>query len=479
MGRSNRVYAAALSAIATSLAIPAAAQDLLWTRQLGTAEWDRSQAVAVDSAGNVYISGHTAGSLGGPHQGGWDAFLAKYDSAGNLLWMRQLGTSEGDDSAGLAVDNNGDVYISGYTEGSLGGDNQGVRDAYLAKYDGDGNLLWARQLGTAAIDYGVGAAVDSDGGVYIGGMTLGSLGGPQQGEFDAFVARYDSAGNLLWTRQFGTPGLDSCGAITTDSAGNVYINGATWGDLGGPNQGGQDAYVAKFDSAGNLLWTRQLGTAAFDSGSAVATDGSGSVYISGGTDGNLGGDNQGERDAYLAKYDSAGTLLWTRQLGTSARDRSLMAAVDDAGGVYITGDTTGSLGGPNQGDKDFFLSKYDSTGNLLWMLQHGTTAEDAAYSVVADRSGSVYISGYTGGSLGGPHQGGLDAFLAKYHAGNEPCLPDLNGDGTVDTQDFIQFLNLWAAGDDLADWNTDGVVNTQDFIAFLNDWSGAHSNGCP
>ena len=126
--------------------------EVAWTRQLGTSSDDYSHSVAVDSAGNAFISGHTDGSLNGDNAGQWDAFLVKYDSDGNWLWSRQLGTSSYDFSESVAVDGAGNAFISGSTQGNLGGNNAGLTDAFLTKYDSDGNLLWTQQLGTSSYD---------------------------------------------------------------------------------------------------------------------------------------------------------------------------------------------------------------------------------------------------------------------------------------------------------------------------------------
>ncbi len=114
-----------------------------------------------------------------------------------------------------------------------------------------------------------------------------------------------------------------------------------------------------------------------------------------------------------AQAEEPYAIEWSRQLGTSRNDSGNGVATDPLGNVFISGRTEGSLGGPNAGDYDAFVSKYDSTGNLLWTRQLSTSAEDNSYGVAADPLGNIYISGYTAGSLGGPNAGGRDAFLVK------------------------------------------------------------------
>lgn len=158
-----------------------------WVRQLGTSDYDESHSVATDGDGNVYITGWTEGSPAGPNQGINDAWLAKYSTAGDLLWTRQLGTDSFDYSHGVATDRAGNVYITGGTEGSLGGTNQRGPDAYVAKYSTAGALRWVRQIGTSSADVSEGVATDGDGSIYISGTTAGSLGGANQGLNNAWL----------------------------------------------------------------------------------------------------------------------------------------------------------------------------------------------------------------------------------------------------------------------------------------------------
>ena len=382
--------------------------DLAWVRQLGTYNNDYGLSVALDDLGNAYISGQTQGSLGGTSAGDTDAFLAKYDFSGSLIWKRQLGTSAIDECWSIAVDGSGNAYIGGSTEGSLGGPQVGYYDAFLAKYDASGTLLWTRQQGIKNhYDFCLSVAVDGSGNAYITGFTEGS---PTDG-LDGFLTKYNASGTLLWTRQLGTTANDEARSVAIDGSGNAYITGFTEGSLGGPNAGGYDMFLAKYDGSGTLLWTRQRGTSTGDYSLSVATDGFGNAYISGFTRGST----SDSEDAFLAKYDPSGNLLWQRKLGVNnSTDESTSVAIDNWGRVYISGYTKGSLGGPNAGRADAFLAKYDTFGTLLWTRQIGTTRYDYSNSVAVDQAGNAYISGYTDGSLGGANAGGHDAFLAKY-----------------------------------------------------------------
>jgi hypothetical protein len=385
-----------------------------WTKQWGTSSSDSSGSVSADGLGNVYISGDTDGSLGATNAGDYDAFVSKYNSAGNLQWTRQLGTTNRDRSTGVSADGLGNVYISGYTNGILGAMTAGDYDAFVSKYDAAGQLQWTQQLGTSLQDLGSSVSADGLGNVYISGSTYGSLYGTNAGEQDAFVSKYDAAGNLQWSRQLGTNGRDQSFHVSADGLGSVYISGNTRGSLGGTYAGLEDAFISKYDEAGNFQWTRQLGTTLNDYAGGVSADGLGNVHVSGGTYGMLGGSNAGISDAFASKFDAAGNLQWMRQFGTSAHEGSSGVSADGLGNVYLTGTTQGNLGQTNAGFNDAFVTKFDVAGNLQWTRQLGTSTYDESSAVSADGLGGVYVAGNTLGSLGGTYVGSGDAFVAKY-----------------------------------------------------------------
>jgi hypothetical protein len=244
------------------------------------------------------------------------------------------------------------------------------------------------------------------------------LGGPSSGDNDAWIARYDSAGNQTWIRQFGTAAFEDVTGFAPDGFGGVYMNGLTQGSLGAPNAGDYDAWVTHYDSAGNQSWLRQLGTSSRDYVFGIAPAGSVGAYVCGWTGGALGGPNAGDYDVWIARYDIAGNQIWIRQFGTSVFDAAYAAASDGLAGVYISGETQGGLGAPSAGSRDVWIAHYDGAGNQTWIQQFGTSAADAAYAVVPSGAGGLYVSGSTYGSLGGPSAGNRDGWLARYEL---PC----------------------------------------------------------
>ncbi len=391
--------------------------ELQWLREFGSAAEEQGYAVAVHSSG-VYVGGYTLGALPGQAaSGGVDAFVRKYDLEGNLVWTRQFGTSAYDNAASLAVDSSG-VYVAGRTSGALPGQSSaGSEDTYLRKYDFDGNVVWTRQFGSSSSDIPTGVAIDSSA-VYVVGDTNGSLPGQtNQGSWDGFVRKYDLDGNALWTRQIGTSGFDSGSGVAL-AGGAIYVAGYTGGAMPGQASAGDlDAYVRKYDGSGNEVWTRQFGSSAADRGLEAATDSTG-VYVVGYAGAALPGQSgAGGLDAFIRKLDFGGTTLWTRQFGSAGTEQAIGVATDSSR-VYVSGPTSGAVGSAaNQGLDDAFVRVYDQGGNVVQTLQIGSPSDDQLYKIAADSSG-VYAAGKTKGSLEGQtNAGDWDAFLVKFAAG--------------------------------------------------------------
>jgi uncharacterized protein (UPF0548 family) len=398
-----------------------AAGDIQWIHQFGGIVPSDEVGDAVAADGSVYVVGYTTGSLPGQASaGGTDAFVVKFDTAGKPVWARQFGSPSDDYAYGVAADASG-VYVVGSTGGALPGQpTAGGRDAFVVKFDTAGNQTWARQFGSASDDYAYGVAADPSG-VYLTGNTFGTLGGPgQRPGPDTFVVRYDVAGNPVWAHQFGSTSDDYVTGLAADATG-VYVAGNTGGALPGQRSAGaQDAFVVRYDAAGDQVWTRQFGSASDDYAHGVAANASG-VYVVGSTVGALPGQaSSGALDAFVVRYDAAGNPVWTRQFGSSATDSTTGLAVD-ATGVYVTGDTMGTLPGQvNAGRQDVFVVRYDAAGNQVWVRQFGSASDDLAYEVAAD-AGGVYLTGDAGGALPGQAStGGQDAFVVRYDVAGNP-----------------------------------------------------------
>jgi|GEM_PF-961717 len=332
--------------------------------------WDDSSfAVQEDAAGNLYVGGRydTTGILGFPglvNSGGFDGILAKFDPSGSLLWIRQFGASNApppglEHAYALALDPAGNPVITGtvFANANFGSTNlvlAGTQDGFLAKYDTNGTLQWARPIGSTAFGEGRGLASDAAGNLYVSGFFTGSIlsnGVPiaSAGSSDVFVAKFSSTGGLIWLRTAGGAGADQAEDLSLDPQGNVVITGtfaatATFGATTLTSAGGADVFVAKYDNAGNLLWARSGGGTGDENsfGADLTTDRVGNVYVTGAFQGTaqFGSTtltSAGSDDVFVAKYSPAGSLLWSHQFGGTGFDHARGIAVDGSGSVFLTG----------------------------------------------------------------------------------------------------------------------------------------------
>jgi len=398
------------------------------TRQFGTSSDDKGNAVAVDSSNNIYVTGETKGGIeGNTNSGNLDMFLVKYSSSGGILWTKQLGTGNHDRSRDLTIDSSDNIFVTGYTWGGIDGNtNSGGIDMFLVKYSSSGVKQWTKQLGTSEGDQGEGITVDNSGNIYVTGVTSGGLdGNTSAGLTDSFLVKYNSSGVKQWTKQLGTSSNDIAYDLVLDSSNNIYIGGYTEGNLdGNTNAGGSDISLVKYNSSGTKQWTKQFGSSAEDSVQDIAVDSSDNIYLTGITRGSLDGLTGSEVDMFLVKYSDNGTKLWTKLLSSEGNsiDAGKGLAIDSSDNIYVTGWTTGSMeSNTNAGtsyNADIFLSKYNSAGTKQWIKQLGTSSSEGGHAVAIDSSNNIYVTGYTEGGLDGNTSlgGNNDVFLLKYNS---------------------------------------------------------------
>jgi hypothetical protein len=260
------------------------AGNLLWGRQSYSANnvTETVNGIGTDGTGHVYLAGS---NWGDPSRS--NLWMGKYDYDGNELWHKVVDLSQDsqDFAGGVAADALGNVFTVGLEAGA----------PYIAKFDTDGNFVWLRNPPVAHGGFPEPKAVTADGlgNVYVSGRSINN---------DAYLVKYDTNGNELWSRTLGTSANDEGWAVSVDHLGSVYIAGFTLGNLSGTKAGASDAFLGKYDVNGNFLWSYQFGSNRNDFGFGIAADGLGHVYVTGSTDGDLGGPNAGMGDVFIAKF---------------------------------------------------------------------------------------------------------------------------------------------------------------------------------
>ena len=401
----------------------------LWTGSLvqlvGTSGTDTATGVATDSNGNVYLSGVTTQSLDGRSFNGGrsDAFLSKYDNSGNRKWTRLLGTIGVEAAYDLAVDRSGNIVIVGSTNGKLGSRQNRRYDAFVAKFDAAGNRKWVRLVGTKGTDEANGVTTTSTGAVVVVGDAAFSLAGRTHagGSSDGFIAKFSTNGARRWIRLVGSAGTDSMASVDSDSSGNLYIAGLAGAKIGSRTyNGGQgDALVTKYDKTGMQIWLELLGTSGLDGAYGVAAAQGGGLGVTGRAGGSMAGHahNGGRFDGFVARFDSTGTRVWTRLVGSMGDDVTWRIAFGPKGHFQIVGATPHRLPGNryNGGPLDGFVAEYDGNGKRKGITLIGTLGRDEATGVTVAPSGFTYISGSTSAPLAGrAYNGGVsDAFFVR------------------------------------------------------------------
>ena len=355
-----------------------------WIATLGGTSAERSYGIATDSSGNTYVSGWTDAGTGGSY----DILVVKYNSSGVIQWQRTLGGTGFEYWGGLTIDSSSNVYITASAEGGLGGD-----DLYIAKLNSSGVTQWQRVIGASQAQVGHGVVVDSSGNVYIAGQTYSS-----SNSWDWLIAKYNSSGVIQWQKTLGGSSQDALqqANAAVDSSGNLYIAGYTENS----GAGSRDWLIIKFNTSGVIQWQRTLGLANNDQAKGIALDSSGNVYV-------IGYEN-GQGQIIIAKYNNSGTIQWQRYLDGGSSEGGFGITIDSSDNIYINGVTRSE----SNGNQNFIIVKYNTSGDVQWQRYLGGTNHDYGYGISTDNSGNIYVNGYTASS----GAGGDDFLVAKLPA---------------------------------------------------------------
>src|SRR5262245_44724759 len=423
---------------------------LVYSTFLGGSGNESASGIAVDAAGNAYVTGVTSSlnfptTLGAVQTasggGGFaDAFVTKLDPTGStLVYSTYLGGSGNDRGLGIVVDGIGNAYVTGGTDstnfpttrGAMQATSGGGNDAFVAKLNPAGSaLVYSTYLGGTGSDQGVGISVDAAGNAYVSGVTgsthFPTTPGAVQTTFggiqDAFVTKLDPSGStLVYSTYLGGSGNDASLGIVVDAVGSAYVTGGTnspnFPTTAGavqtsPPGGGGDAFVTKLDPAGSALaYSTYLGGSAFDQSFHIAVDAVGSVYLTGITNsmdfptttGAVQTTSGGSGDAFVTKLNATGSaLVYSTYLGGGGGDEGVGIAVDAAGNAYGTGftdstnfpTTAGAVQTTLGGGADAFMTKLDPTGStLVYSTYLGGSGSDLGLAIVVDGVGNVYVTG--------------------------------------------------------------------------------------
>jgi hypothetical protein len=413
-----------------------------WHTFYGSGNEDFGQSIAVNSNGDIYVTGRSYASWNSPGNkaplhsftGSHSVFILKLNSSGAYQWHTFYGSGNWDDGTGIALDSSGNVYVSGTSEGTWGSPLNpfvvGYHNAFVLKLNSSGVYQWHTFYGGSST-YCNAIALDSNSNVYIAGEAWGGWGSPLQpysGKAEIFVLKLDSNGTYLWHTFYGsTDNNDAAYAIAVDTEGNSYTTGRSEGSWGAPlhayNSGGS-AFVLKLNKDGEYLWHTFYGSSGpyeHTYAWAIAAN-SNHVYISGFS--GQAWDNQlvplnDEGTLFVLKLDKNGAYKWHTFYGAYGED-SRGIVLDANSNVYVIGTSDDSWGTPlhahTPNSDNIVLLNLDSNGSYRWHTFYGATGFDYGNAIAINSSGNLYATGMSVNSWGSPLHGingGGDLFILK------------------------------------------------------------------
>lgn len=491
---------------------------LLYSSYLGGNGYDYGNALAVDSSGNIYITGQTSstnfptttGVYQTTNNGGYDLYVAKINPSTGLIYSTYIGGNSNDIAYDIVVDSANYTYITGQTSS----DNfpvttdacqltrTGNSDVFVVKLNPTGTgLAYSTYLGGGDFDAGRGIALDNNGNIYITGLTGSNnfpvSSTPYQKDFaggvecrDCFVAEINTNTGLVYSSYLGGSGNDYGSGITVDNTGNIYIIGTTSSTdfpTSGPitsNHGNNDAFIVNLNPSKGLEYSIYIGGNGDDYGNDIARDNEGNIYITGQTQssnfttttGAYQTQNNGDIDVFITKLNSSADLVYSTYLGGNSYDYGISIALDSAGNAYITG-LTSSDNFPLTSDacqntnfgEDAFMFELNSTGTgLIYSTYLGGRGSDIGKSIDLDSTGNIYIVGQT---LSENFPTTTDAYQTTYNSNSDAFLvkfaaiygPDLTINNLNITNNSGNNYTITAKIKNI------GYAGAESFIVFLQD----------
>lgn len=405
--------------------------------------------------------------------------------AQNCAWAKAVGGDKDDFGQSVFTDANNNVYLVGFfrsatiTFGTITLTNADITgntsDIYIAKYDSNGNVLWANSTGGTDDEMGQSVCSDASDNVYLTGkfqspsITFGTttLTNTASTQDDIFIVKYASNGNVLWAKSAGGNNEDYSNSIATDINENVYLTGGfksssiSFGanTLSNLNVGTDDIFVVKYDPNGNALWANSHGGTGYDYGKSLSTDVSGNIYLTGSfwstsiTFGTTTLSTAGAQDIFIVKYNSNGIVQWVNSAGGPSTDDGLSTSTDANGNVYVSGSFlsnaitfgTFNLSNPMNGISQIFIVKYTPNGTVLWVKSEGGNSDAVGASVATDANNNVYLTGYFSAStitfgnttLNNSGVGSDDIYISKYASDGAALWASSAGGNSMDRVNSI------------------------------------------
>ena len=392
-------------------------QQFDWATMAGGEGSDQAYAIATDNNGNSYVTGWFSesahfGDIILTSEGGKDVFVAKYNNDGEVIWAKRAWGIASNSAAGITLDWDGFPIITGWFAESIHFEDivlesQGSYDMFVARYNSEGDVIWAKSAGGEGDDYGNRLTTNIEHDVLVAGsFRYTAYFGEEtsissEGDRDIFIANYANTGDFQWVKEAGGGGEDRAYDIISNDEGSTYFTGvfngkAFFGEYDVMSGAFLSTYICKMDAGGNFLWVRKGSGGAndFARGFGIAMDGEGYIYGNGTFSGKLTFSEQtveatgGEFDfdTYLVKYKNDGELMWLKNAGGYGMDQAMDIFTDIDGNSFVTGFFSDraefdDLVLESQGKADVFVAQYNWAGEVQWVKQAGGNYLDYSYGI--------------------------------------------------------------------------------------------------
>jgi hypothetical protein len=379
-----------------------------WQRCLGGSDLEYKGLWISPTLGGGFIgSGQTSSNNGdvSGNQGQKDIWVVKLDSSGIIEWQKCFGGTAEDEAYPIEQTVDGGYIFSGATK-SVDGDvvgNHGSQDAWIVKLNSTGEIQWQKCIGGTGFDNSHKIKQTLDGGYVFVGQTFSNDGdvSGNHGEGDAWVVKLNSIGEIQWQKCFGGSALDAGLSIQQTTNGGYIFSGETFsnnGDVSG-NNGADDAWIVELNPTGEIQWQKCLGGTGNEAGFSILQTSEGDFIFSGVTDSNNGdvSGNHGQNDAWIIRFDSAGTIQWKKCFGGTNDDYGISINPTNDGNFILIGSTSSNDGdvSGNHGISDFWIVKFDSSGVLQWQKCLGGQLVDGGLSIHPISNNGFVCSGFT------------------------------------------------------------------------------------
>ncbi|MBK8557425.1 MAG: T9SS type A sorting domain-containing protein [Lewinellaceae bacterium] len=422
----------------------AQAPNIIWQKTFGGTADDYAYCIKAVTGGYI-LAGYTNSNDGdvSGNYGSCDYWIVKTNTDGDILWKKTLGGTGCEAAKSIAETTDGGYVVVGWSTSADGdvGNNYGGADLWAVKLNSAGVIQWERSIGGAGQDYAESVVATADGGYILAGYVQDLSTG---GFTDGLVTKFTPNGNVEWFKILGGSSSDKLSSIQTTDDGGYIVAGRSAsndGDVSG-NHGNFDVWVVKLNSTGNVQWQKSFGGSQDDSASDIQTTIEGGYIVAGYTESNNGDVtyNQGNADYWIIKISASGSLQWQRTMGGSSFDSAAsIKQTDDDLGFVISGITLSNNGNVtgHHGNYDNWLVKIDVQGTFMWQKCLGGSGDDAGLSIESFALGRMVVAGYTlsnNGDVSGNH-GATDFWVVKLGqapANDSPCNPiSIPANGTV------------------------------------------------